>query len=43
MESPEVFDDLFLRLTNLLTPRTRPLYPVQSGDGDVYWVLTRGR
>ena len=34
---------LFLRLVNPETPRTRPLYPIHSGEGTVYWVLTRGR
>jgi esterase/lipase superfamily enzyme len=43
LESPEVFNDLFLRLINPETPRTRVLYPIQSANGSVYWVLTRGR
>jgi esterase/lipase superfamily enzyme len=43
LESPEVYDDMFLRLINPETPRSRLLYPIQSRDGSVYWVLTRGR
>jgi esterase/lipase superfamily enzyme len=43
LESPEVYDDLFLRLVNPETPRTRVLYPIRSREGAVYWVLTRGR
>jgi esterase/lipase superfamily enzyme len=43
LEAPEFFDDLFLRLTSDEPPRTRPLYPLRSAEGDVYWVLTRGR
>ncbi len=43
LETPEFFDDLFLRLTNEETPQNRLLYPFQVADGDVFWVLTRGR
>ena len=43
LETPEFFDDLFLRLTNPSTPRSRRLYQVKTADGAVYWVLTRGR
>jgi len=43
LETPEFFDDLFLRLTNVETPRSRLIYPVQAPNGTVYWVLTRGR
>ena len=43
LESPEVFNDLFLRLLNPETPSTRVLYPIRSRDGAVYWILTRGR
>ena len=43
METPEFFDDLFLRLTNTTTPRNRLLYQKRTPKGDVYWVLTRGR
>jgi esterase/lipase superfamily enzyme len=43
LETPEFFDDLFLRLTNPVTPRSRMMYQVQTADGRVYWVLTRGR
>ena len=43
LETPEFFDDLFLRLTNDKTPQSRRIYQVRSPEGKVYWVLTRGR
>ena len=43
LETPEFFDDLFLRLTNTKTPSNRLIYQVRTSDGAVYWVLTRGR
>ncbi len=43
LETPEVYNDLFQRLTNAANPRSRLLYPVYSRTGDVYWILTRGR
>ncbi len=43
LETPEFFDDLFLRLTNDDPPQSRLIYQVQSPEGKVYWVLTRGR
>jgi esterase/lipase superfamily enzyme len=43
LETPEFFDDLYLRLTNPSTPRSRLLYQLQTPDGAVYWVLTSGR
>lgn len=43
LETPEFFDDLFLRLVNSETPRNRLLYHVQAPNGAVYSVLTRGR
>ncbi|MFQ6024451.1 MAG: alpha/beta hydrolase, partial [Acidiferrobacterales bacterium] len=43
LETPEFFDDLFLRLTNERMPKTRELYRLQAPSGAVYWVLTRGR
>ncbi len=43
LESPEVYDDLFQRLINPDTPQRRPLYPIKTADGSIYWVLTRGR
>jgi len=43
LETPEFFDDLFLRLTNEDTPRSRLIYRVQTPEEQVYWVLTRGR
>jgi hypothetical protein len=43
LETPEYFDDLFLRLSNKTTPRSRLLYQIETADGRVYSVLTRGR
>jgi esterase/lipase superfamily enzyme len=43
LETPEFFDDLFLRLTNDRTPHNRRVYSIRAPDGSVYWVLTRGR
>lgn len=43
LETPEYFNDLFLRLTNQDLPRSRPLYRVRQPSGTEYWVLTRGR
>jgi hypothetical protein len=43
LETPEFFDDLFLRLTNPDTPQSRLLYQVKTPDDKIYWVLTRGR
>ena len=43
LETPEFFDDLFLRLTNPQVPNSRPIYHVQTPEGKVYSVLTRGR
>jgi esterase/lipase superfamily enzyme len=43
LESPEFFNDLFLRLTNDRTPRHRLIYRVVPPDGPIYWVLTQGR
>jgi esterase/lipase superfamily enzyme len=43
LETPEFFDDLYLRLTNTDMPRSRLIYQVQAPNGAVYWVLTRGR
>ncbi|MEE8147550.1 MAG: hypothetical protein V3T24_08105 [Longimicrobiales bacterium] len=43
LETPEFFDDLFLRLVNSETPRSRLQYRVGTRDGREYWVLTRGR
>ena len=43
LETPEFFDDLFLRLTNQKTPQSRPLYQIKTPEGVVYTVLTRAR
>jgi esterase/lipase superfamily enzyme len=43
LETPEFFDELFLRLTNIDVPNHRPMYKVEAPNGAVYWVLTRGR
>ena len=43
LETPEFFDDLFLRLTNSEAPRTRLQYRVRTPSGTEYWILTRGR
>jgi len=43
LETPEFFDDMFLRLTNKQTPFSRPLYQLQTPEGATYWVLTPGR
>jgi len=43
LETPEFFDDLYLRLSNRRVPRSRLLYPIRTPEGRVYWVLTRGR
>ena len=43
LETPEFFDDLYLRLTNPQVPYSRPVYKIQTPQGAVYSVLTRGR
>jgi hypothetical protein len=43
LETPEFFDDLFLRLTNEQTPFARSLYRLETPGGASYWVLTPGR
>ena len=43
LETPEFFDDLFLRLINPDTPQSRLLSQIQTPEGQVYSVLTRGR
>jgi len=43
LETPEFFDDLFLRLTGPSNLFTRELYPITTPDGSHYYVLTRGR
>jgi len=43
LETPEFFDDLYLRLTNEQTPYSRALYSLQTPEGANYWVLTPGR
>ena len=43
LETPEFFDDLFLRLTDNALPKTRELYSLETPEGVRYFVLTRGR
>jgi len=43
LETPEFFDDLYLRLVNSETPQNRLIYQVLAPNGTVYSVLTRGR
>ncbi len=43
LETPEFFDDLYLRLTNADTPRSRLLYSTRNSDGKIYWVITGAR
>jgi esterase/lipase superfamily enzyme len=43
LETPEFFDDLFLRLSNPDTPQSRLLYQIRTPEDGVYSVLTRGR
>jgi esterase/lipase superfamily enzyme len=43
LETPEFFDDLFLRLTNEEMPSSRELYFLETPNGVRYFVLTRGR
>jgi esterase/lipase superfamily enzyme len=43
LETPEFFDDLFLRITGKELPQTRELYQVRTEKGVPYYVLTRGR
>ena len=43
LETPEFFDDLFLRFTGTDLPKTRELYFLETEMGARYFVLTRGR
>ena len=43
LETPEFFDDLYLRLSNEENPTSRLRYRVTTASGDEYWVLTQGR
>ncbi len=43
LETPEYFDDLYLRLVNTDTPKSRLLYSTRNSDGKTYWVITRSR
>lgn len=43
LETPEFFDDLYLRLINEKTPQSRLLYRFETPKGANYWVLTPGR
>jgi hypothetical protein len=43
LETPEFFDDLFLRLTGTDLPNSRELYSLRTPTGARYFVLTRRR
>ena len=43
LETPEFFDDLYLRISNEDTPSSRLQYKVTTASGAQYWVLTQGR
>ncbi len=43
LETPEFFDDLFMRLTNASAPRSRTLHQAKTPDGTVYRILAPGR
>jgi esterase/lipase superfamily enzyme len=43
LETPEFFDDLFLRFTGSDIPNSRELYYLETPNGVRYFVLTRGR
>ncbi len=43
LETPEFFDDLFLRFTDTDLPQSRELYFLQTPNESRYYVLTRGR
>ena len=43
LETPEFFDDLYLRFTGDRLPKSRELYSLQTPTGAQYYVLTRGR
>lgn len=44
LETPEYYDDLYLRLTSPeRAPLSRLIYRVKTPDDSEYWVLTRGR
>ncbi len=43
LETPEFFNDLFLRLIHRAPPATRDLYFLETPEGVRYFVLTRGR
>jgi len=43
LETPEFFDDLYLRFTGDRLPKSRELYLLETPAGSHYYVLTRGR
>ncbi len=43
LETPEFFDDLYLRLVNSQTPQSRLRYRVRTSNGAEYWIVTPGR
>jgi esterase/lipase superfamily enzyme len=43
LETPEFFDDLYLRLVNDQIPKSRPQHRLQTPSGKQYWVLAPAR
>jgi len=43
LETPEYFDDLYLRLVNTGTPKSRLLYSTRNSNGKTYSIITRSR
>lgn len=43
LETPEYFDELYLRLNNQEPPKGRAMYQVRQPSGTEYWILTGGR
>jgi hypothetical protein len=43
LETPQFYDELYLRLVNEEMPHSRPMYKVDTLSGRAYWILTQGR
>jgi len=43
LETPQFFDDLYLKLVNDNKPRSRLMYRIKTPSGRAYWILTPGR